>query len=272
MTRGTVLAIASGKGGVGKTHIAINLAVALQRMGHQVGLLDADFALGNVDVLLGLAPASHLGQVLDGTAALDDVVITGPGGLQIVPTGSGLQSLTSLSATYRSRLEQVVATLRSRLDFVIVDTAPGISDAVMHTLRMADRIAVVTSLEPAAVVDAYATAKVLATGPATPEIGIVVNAVQNGDDAIVAYRQLDVAASRFLGRSLRYYGFVADDPIVRESVLTQRAVVEHQPDARASRCFRILASRVAGLGPTPGQGLRLVSPPSTSVAEATRCA
>ena len=123
-------------------------------------------------------------------------------------------------------------------------------------LRLAERVVLVTSLEPSAVVDAYATAKVLTQASPETEIGVVVNAVRDGDEAGLAFRQLDVAATRFLGRSLRYYGFIADDPAVRESVLVQRAVVDHLPQAPASRCFRILASRLAGLGRGPG-GLRL---------------
>jgi flagellar biosynthesis protein FlhG len=194
--------------------------------------------------------------VLLGEKTLADIVLTGPLGLEVIPASSGLQAMTTMTALQRMKLRDLLDEFRRRLDFLLIDTAAGISDNVVETLCLAERVALVTSLEPSAVVDAYATAKVLTqTCPAT-EIGVVVNGVRDGDEAGLAFKQLDVAASRFLGRSLRYYGFIAEDRAVRDSVLVQRAVVDHLPQAVASRCFRILASRLAGLGRGPG-GLRL---------------
>jgi flagellar biosynthesis protein FlhG len=252
----TILAVTSGKGGVGKTNVTVNVGLSLARLGYRVGILDADFGLGNVDVMLGLTPQCHIGHVLIGDKPLAEIVITGPLGVQVIPASSGLQAMTTMTTSQRSRLREVLDEFRRRLDFLLIDTAAGISDNVIETLCLAERVVLVTSLEPSAVVDAYATAKVLTqTSPAT-EIGVVVNGVRDGDEAGLAFKQLDVAATRFLGRSLRYYGFIAEDRAVRDSVLVQRAVVDHQPQAVASRCFRILASRLAGLGRGPG-GLRL---------------
>lgn len=256
--RASVLAITSGKGGVGKTNVAVNLAVALQTRGYRTGILDADFGLGNVDVLLGLAPQSHLGHVLTGERTLDEVTLEGPRGIRIVPASSGLRALTALSGPQRMRLAQAVDAVRGRLDFLIIDTASGIADNVVETIVLADRAIVVTSLDPAAIVDAYATVKVMTAEAPALEIGIVVNGASSAEDAAVTFRQLDVAATRYLGRSLQYYGFIVDDPGVREAVATQRAVVESDPGAPASRCFRILAARIGGLSPIRGRGLRLV--------------
>jgi flagellar biosynthesis protein FlhG len=254
----TVIAITSGKGGVGKTNVAVNLAVALARLGHRVGILDADFGLGNVDVMLGLTPEAHVGHLLAGEKSLADIILEGPLGVQIIPASSGLQSLTALTPAQRGRLNQALDFLRKDLEFLLIDTASGISDNVIQMLMLATRIAVVTSLEPAAVVDAYATAKILSAHAPEKEIGVVVNGVRDGDEAALAYKQLDTAAVRFLGRGLRYYGFIAADPAVRDAVVVQRAIVDHLPQSPASRCFRILASRIAGLGPAPG-GLRLAA-------------
>ena len=252
----TVLAVTSGKCGVGKTNVTVNVALSLARLGYRVGLIDADFGLGNVDVMLGLTPENHLGHLLAGEKTLAEIVIRGPLGVEVIPASSGLQSITSMSSAQRTVLRDALHAFASRLDFLLIDTAAGISDNVVETLRLAERVAIVTSLEPSAVVDAYATAKILThTSPQT-EIGVIVNSVRDGHEAGLAFRQLDIAASRFLGRSLRYYGFVAEDRAVRDSVLAQRAVVDHLPQAAASRCFRILASRLAGLGRGPG-GLRL---------------
>ena len=252
----TVLAVTSGKGGVGKTNVTVNVALSMARLGYRVGVIDADFGLGNVDVMLGLTPQSHIGHLLAGEKSLSDIVIRGPLGVEVIPASSGLQSMTSMTSAQRSVLWETMHAFAARLDFLLIDTAAGISDNVVETLRLAERVALVTSLEPSAVVDAYATAKILTQTSPETEIGVVVNSVRDGDEAGLAFKQLDVAATRFLGRSLRYYGFIAEDRAVRDSVLLQRAVVDHLPQAAASRCFRILASRLAGLGRGPG-GLRL---------------
>jgi flagellar biosynthesis protein FlhG len=269
----TVLAVTSGKGGVGKTNVTVNVGLSLARLGYRVGILDADFGLGNVDVMLGLTPQCHIGHVLIGEKPLADIVMTGPLGIQVIPASSGLQSMTTMTASQRMKLRDALDEFRRQLDFLLIDTAAGISDNVVETLCLAERVALVTSLEPSAVVDAYATAKVLTQTSPTTEIGVVVNAVRDGDEAGLAFKQLDVAASRFLGRSLRFYGFIAEDRAVRDSVLVQRAVVDHQPQAVASRCFRILASRLAGLGRGPG-GLRLAvgATVSTGATEVPQCA
>ena len=269
---GTVLAVASGKGGVGKTNVAVNLSVALARLGRTVALMDADFGLGNVDVMLGLAPDYHIGHVLSGDKNLDEIMLAGPAGVHIVPASSGLRAMTALNASQRQRLSAMMGKLRRSTEFLLIDTASGISDIVVDTLQLADRVLLVTNLDPSAVVDAYATAKVVTTATRA-ELGVVVNGVRDAQEASLAFRQLDIAAAKFLGRSLKYYGFIADDPAVRTATLAQRAVVEHEPQSAASRCYRILAARIAGMGPVPGQAVRLatglgeVPPP-----EVSRCA
>ena len=273
-TLGTVLAVASGKGGVGKTNVAVNLAVSLAQLNRSVALLDADFGLGNVDVLLGLAPEYHLGHVLSGEKTLNDIILEGPHGVQLVPAASGLRELTALEPVQRDRLVTSLARLRRSADFLMIDTAAGISDNVIDTLTMADRVLLVTNLDPAAIVDAYATAKVVTAASPKAEIGIIVNGVRDAQEAGLAFRQIDMAAAKFLHRSLKYFGFVADDPLVRQATQAQRAVVMHAPQCPASRCFRILAARIAGFGPVPGQSLRLATAtsPSEPAAEVPRCA
>lgn len=262
MMTGTVLAVASGKGGVGKTNVAVNLSVALARLGHRVGLIDADFGLGNVDVLLGLAPKHHIGHLLTGEASLEELILPGPAGVQIVPAGSGLRALTSLTPAQRAVLADAFERLCASVDFVLIDTPSGISDNVIDTMLLAGRVMVVTSVEPAAIVDAYATVKVLSSASPTTEIGIVVNNVRSGEDATLAYKQLDIAANRFLSRALKFYGFIVEDHAVRDAVLVQRSIVDHLPQAEASRCFRILAARVAALAPVDSAGPRSMTPRS----------
>jgi flagellar biosynthesis protein FlhG len=268
--KGTVVAVTSGKGGVGKTNVAVNLAVALARLGRSVALIDADFGLGNVDALLGLAPQHHIGHVLNADKALEDIVVSGPAGVQIVPAASGLRTMNSLNTMQRQRLSSALGRLRRSAEFLLIDTASGIADNVVDILQLADRVLLVTSREPSAVVDAYATAKVASASWPRTELGVVVNGVRDAQEAGLAFRQLDVASLKFLGRSLKYYGFVADDQAVREATLAHRPVVEHDPQSAASRCFRILAARIAGMGPAPGLAVRIptglgqVPPPEVS--------
>lgn len=262
--RAVTLAVTSGKGGVGKTNVVVNLAVALARMHNRVTILDADFGLGNVDVLLGLTPPHHVGHVLSGDRSLEEIVVEGPHGLRLIPASSGLRELTSLSARQWERLNDGLEQLAADTDFLLVDTGAGISDNVIDMLGGADRVLVVTSLEPTAVVDAYAMVKVLTACNPSKEIGVLVNGVRDQAEADVVFRQLDIAATRFLHRRLHAYGHVPADPAVREAVLLQRAVVVHAPQAPASQSFRRLASRVAAMAPLGGPGLRLIAQPGSA--------
>ncbi len=254
------IAVTSGKGGVGKTSVVVNLAVALAGMRQRVLVLDADFGLGNVDVSLGLTPTAHLGDVLSGHRSVQDALVEGPMGVTILPAGSGLCDLTDLTPAQWTQLDAALKTL-TNFDFLLIDTAAGVSTNVVDLLVSADRVLVVTSPEPSAVVDAYAVIKILHVTSAGPEIGLLVNDVTGSHEAELVYQQLDVAARRFLGRSLGSFGFVVHDPELRETVSMQRAVVADRPQAAASRCFRRLAMRVLGTRPLGGQRLRLVPRP-----------
>jgi flagellar biosynthesis protein FlhG len=260
--QGIVLAVTSGKGGVGKTNLSINLAVGLTQLGHRVAIVDADYGLGNVDVMLGLMPEVHVAHLLSGERQLTDVLIEGPAGIRVLPAGSGVQPLTALDEEQRERLTAAIRQARQLFDYVIVDTAAGISDNVVEMLKLAEHVLLVTSLDPAALVDAYAVAKVLWKASDTARIGLIVNGVRDGVEGRLAFRQIDLAAERFLGHRLVYLGFIPEDPWVREATTLQRPVVEHMPQAPASRNFRLLATRVSSMSAGPG-GLRLVPAPGS---------
>lgn len=277
--RAAVLAITSGKGGVGKTSLTINVAAALARSGHRVGVLDGDIGLGNVDVMLGLTTRSHLGDVLSGEKSLADVIVQGPEGISVIPAGNGIRGLTTLNSPQWQRLAAVVDEASRALDFLLVDTAPGVSDNVIGLAGLTDRVVVVTSYEPTAIVDAYAVIKLLNSAASDREIGVVVNAVRDAEQGELVFRQLSAAATRFLGVKLRYYGFVIRDTSVGDSVLEQRPVVGRTPEAPASRCFRRLALRVANWSrrsPVPRPSLPAPLTPFTQEdfarLEAPRCA
>jgi len=253
------LAVTSGKGGVGKTNVVVNLAVALARLRSRVAVLDADFGLGNVDVLLGLTPPSHLGHVLAGEKRMDEIVVDGPFGVRIIPAGSGLRDLTALTPPQWQRLHAGLGEMADGLDFLIIDTSAGVSNNVIELLNASARVLVVTSLEPTAVVDAYAMIKILTINDPSKQVGLLVNGAYDAGEAALVFWQRDVAAERFLQRRIDSYGHVTHDPALREAVMLQWVVVDHAPDAPASRCFRTLATRVASLAPLGGPGLRLVA-------------
>lgn len=279
--RGAVLTITSGKGGVGKTSLTVNVAAALARAGHRVGVLDGDVGLGNVDVMLGLTTDAHLGDVLSGEKTLADITVQGPDGISVIPAGNGIRALTTLNNPQWQRLVDVVDAARQERDFLLIDTAPGVSDNVIGLAGLSDRVVVVTSYEPTAIVDAYAVIKLLTTADGDREVGVVVNAVRDADQGELVFRQLSAAATRFLGVKLRYYGFVIRDASVGDAVLEQRPVVGRTPEAPASRCFRRLALRFANWTRTapvasrpslPAPPMAPFTPEDFARLEAPRCA
>src|SRR4051794_40982960 len=269
--RGTILAITSGKGGVGKTNVVVNLAAALARLGKRVGVIDADFGLGNIDVVLGLTPAFHLGHCLAGDKTLEEITVTGPLGIRIVPAGTGIRGMTSLTPEQWQRLGSLVTRIAADLDLLLIDTAAGISNNVIDLLSLADRVVIVPSPDPAAIVDAYAVVKILTGTAPGRELGIVVNSVRDGDEAAVVFRQLDIAASRFLGRGLKFHGFVVQDPALRDAILGQHPIVDYMPQAPSSRCFRVLASRFAGSAPASALRMAHRAPVMPAITEAPDC-
>jgi len=268
----TRIAVTSGKGGVGKTSLTINLAVAMARLGHRVGILDADFALGNIDVMLGLTPRQHLGAVLDGSVPVADVTLEGPSGVRIIPAGSGVRSLTALDDNRWQRLLDAVDQAGRELDFLFFDTATGIGDTVLDVVGLADHVIVVTSYEPAAVVDAYAMIKLVTANDASKSIGVVVNSARDAEEGGLVFRQISLAADRFLGRALRYEGHVLEDRLVKESGFSQTPLIGLDHPGPASACIRRLASRLTSArqsgGPWPARPA--VARPSS--VEAPRCA
>lgn len=272
----TRIAVTSGKGGVGKTSLTINLAVAMSRLGHRVGILDADFALGNIDVMLGLAPEEHLGAVLDGIKTIAQVAIDGPSGVRVIPAGSGVRALTALDEPRWSRLVTAIKDTSRDLDFLIFDTATGVSDNVLDVVLLADYVLVVTSYDPAAVVDAYAMIKLISANDRVKPIGVVVNSTRDAEEAGLVFRQISLAADRFLGRSLRYDGHVLEDRAVKDSVLQQRPLIGHESSGPASRCirrlaYRLISARPSGIGPWPPQPAIPGAWSGPARTEATQC-
>jgi flagellar biosynthesis protein FlhG len=243
-----VIAVTSGKGGVGKTNVVANLAFSLSELGRKVVVLDADFGLANIDVLLGLTPRYHLGHVLFGNKSLSEIMVQGPKGIRIIPASSGLQRMSELTSAQRNHLVECFTNLDFDTDYFIIDTAAGISRNVIHFLLSAQEVIVVSAPEPTAIVDAYAVIKIILASDPHKKIHVLINSVESADDAHEVYCQINSVVKRFLNREVDYLGHVERDIYVPQAVRGQTLVTQRYPDASSSRCFRNLARRLGQQG------------------------
>lgn len=246
-----VIAVSSGKGGVGKTNVVASLAVAVAKTGKRVLVLDADLGLGNLDVLLGLVPQYTIEHVLSGTRCLDDILLTGPAGIQVLPASSGVPHLTSLTESQQLLLQDQLEHISSRVDVLLIDTGAGISPTVTFFASAAQDTIVVVSPEPTSLTDAYALIKVLARQYRERRFKVLVNQAKSPREATEVFRKLDLAADRFLHVAIDYLGYVPYDDYLPLAVMQQRAIADLFPDAPASRAFDRLARQMLQW-PKPG--------------------
>jgi flagellar biosynthesis protein FlhG len=243
--RTRIITISSGKGGVGKTNIVANLGFALCRFGKRVLILDADLGLGNLDVLLGLAPEYNLSHVIKGEKTLGEIVVSGPGRLQILPAASGIQEMTALTLEERYKVFGQLNEFMRDFDIMLVDTAAGISSNVLFFNINADEVLVVAAPEPTSITDAYALMKVLSIKYGSDHFKLVVNSVANDQEADEVYRQISLVADRFLNIKIEFYGGIALDENVKKGVRQQKVVSELAPLSKSSRNFAALARKIA---------------------------
>jgi len=246
----TITAITSGKGGVGKTLVAANLAAALARAGQRVLVLDADLGLANLDVVLNLAARVTLHDVFTGKATLDEALQPAPGGFSVLLAGSGLVEYSRMTPEVRDKLLDVIAQVRPRFDQVLLDTGAGISDVVLFTISLADEVLIVATPEPTSLTDAYATIKVLATTQAARPVRLLVNQVQRSGDSRNVATQLQSVVDRFVSPGLAAplrllpLGEVPMDAAVRESVQRRQLLMESLPGSPAAVALSAAAARL----------------------------
>ncbi|MCH7472329.1 MinD/ParA family protein [bacterium] len=238
-----VLAVTSGKGGVGKTNVAVNLSLAFREAGARVLLLDADLGLANVDVLLGLSPEYTLQHVFRREAHPQDIVLEGPLGLKILPGGSGIPELANLGALEVVRLLGSLRALERDYDILVIDTAPGIASAVTRFALAADNVILVSAPEPAAMLDAYSLLKVLKAGKLSAPVHLLVNMVRREGEDDYTHRSLSAVAGRYLGMSLSLLGSLPYDESITRSVKAQQPFILHCRDSQAAQQLRRIAAR-----------------------------
>jgi flagellar biosynthesis protein FlhG len=236
-----VIAVTGGKGGVGKSNVAINLGTALCQLGRRVMVLDADLGLANVDVLLGLRARFNLEHVIDGTCALQDVILTARSGLHIVPASSGNLSMATLDRAGQAGLIHAFSELFEPLDVLLIDTAAGLSESVLTFSEAAQQVVVVVCDEPASLTDAYGLIKVLRRRQADCRIQVITNMTESAGHGRALYEKLARVSHRFLGVSPGYFGNISYDEHLRRAVQRQSAVIEAYPSSRSAREFKKLA-------------------------------
>jgi flagellar biosynthesis protein FlhG len=239
-----MISVTSGKGGVGKTNIAANLAYLLSRRNQRTMVLDADAGLSNIDVIFGINSPYNLYHVLSGEKTLADTLVEGPGGIKILPSASGIPEMADLSRGQKLTLIDELNTLNDSFDFMLIDTGAGISANVLYFNMAAKEIIVVTSPEPTALTDAYALIKVLYQRHAKRRFRLIVNMVRNQSEAKDVYERLGRATDHFLNLTIEYLGYVLLDEKVKDAVRQQKAVAEIYPHSPASRCLAKISDKL----------------------------
>jgi len=241
--RATVIAITSGKGGVGKSNVAVNLAIRFARSGKDVVLLDADLGLANADVLCNVDLPANLSHVIARKRELRDVLVQAPGGFRLIGGASGLSRMADLNDDDRRRLLDALAELEHQTDIIIIDTGAGISANVLSFTRAADHVLVVTTPEPTAITDAYAVIKVVSRDPGNRRINLLVNQARSPGEGRIVHDRIARVAKQFLGATVFDAGHVMSDEAVPLAVRRRVPFILSTPQCPAGQCITRLAMR-----------------------------
>lgn len=239
-----VVAVTSGKGGVGKTNISVNIGVALAQVGRRVAILDADMGLANVNILLGMFPEFNLSHVLSGEKTLREIMMTGPAGVKVIPASSGIQRMSELSAVEQAGLIHAFSEIDNDLDVLIVDTAAGISNSVVNFARACQEIMVVVCDEPTSLADAYAYIKLMNRDYGLNSFHIITNMVQSAEQGQALFNKLSKVTDRYLDVALQFVGAVPQDEYLKKSVQKQMPVVVAFPQSKAALAMKNLARKI----------------------------
>ncbi len=254
--RARTVAVTSGKGGVGKSNVAVNLAIRLTQMGRRVVLIDADLGTANIDVLCDLQPAATLAHVIAGRRTLNEAMIEAPGGFRLIPGASGLAQVAALSEFERARLLQMVHQLECDADLILIDTGAGVGPNVLSFASGTDEMLVVTTPEPTAITDAYAMIKTVARQRHGLDVRVLVNMVRDAPEGRAVYERIGAVSRKFLNLDLHYAGHMLADPRVGVAVRRRRPFMLDSPHCEAAMCIGQLAHRMDRTAAEPrGAGL-----------------
>lgn len=229
------IAVASGKGGVGKTSVVVNLAICLAKNGSRVTIFDADLGLANAEVMMGIVPPYSLFEVLYGAMTLDEIVVQGPFGVRLISGGSGFLEMANLDRSRRQQLLRMFNQFMSKDDIVLVDTGAGINKNVLGFVAAAEEVIIIVTPEPTSLTDAYALIKILANFKLHSEVNVVVNRAVNRHEAMRTLGRISTATGRFLDIKINFLGWLPDDKVVSQSVKTQQPYFITNQNSPASR-------------------------------------
>lgn len=238
------LAITSGKGGVGKSNLTVNLGLELGAVGNRVTILDADFGLANADLICGIAPVYHLGHFVAGSRRLDEITLSLARNVDLIPGGAGVEELANFRLEAESELFSQLHQLERKTDFMLIDTAAGIAEGVLSVLIAAAEVIVTATPDPTSIVDAYATIKILLRNCPDKTVWIVVNNVVGVGEGDQVFQQINSAVKNFLKREVRFLGMVPHDAQLQEAVREQVPVMQFAPSSPSSRAIRLIAKQL----------------------------
>jgi len=239
-----VIAITGGKGGVGKTNTAINIAINQAIAGERVFLLDADFGLSNVNVALNLKARQNLGNVLEGECDIKDIILKGPFGVNIIPGACGVQKLAQLKPMEYVGLIDGFKTLSQDVDSFIIDTAAGISDMVVRLSLAANEIIIVINNEPTSLMDAYGLIKILNAEHKVKRMKVIVNMSSSLTESMEIFAKLTNVAEKYLNVALHFLGWIPNDDYVKKAICQQKALMELYPSSKAAQHYREIALKL----------------------------
>ncbi|MBS4032718.1 MAG: MinD/ParA family protein [Clostridiales bacterium] len=250
-----VITVASGKGGVGKTNLVVNLAIALSRLGKRVIVMDADLGLANVDIILGLLPMHNLLDVVRGIKTMEEIMVSGPEGMKLIPGGSGLVELANLAMDQRDRLMTNLMRLEHTADILLIDTGAGLSRAVLSFISAADELIVITTPEPTAITDAYGIIKVVSKYNIHQEVKLVVNQVRDHREGCDIAKRFSDVSHKFIQVNIQFLGEICSDQQVVRAVKQQQPFMTLFPRARASYDVQNIAEKLLDIAPEKTRGV-----------------
>jgi len=234
-----VIAISSGKGGVGKTNITVNLGLALCRLGKKVVIIDADLGLANIDVILGLVPKYNLMHLIKQEKSLEDIIIHGPNGLRIISGGSGIMDLVNLSESEILHLVDMLEALNSSADYILIDTGAGINKSVLSFIDASTEVVMIVTPDPTSITDAYAVIKNIVH--TDKKICVIINKAESHKEGHDVFHKVNAATKRFLNLELESLGIILDDVHVKKAVRQQKPFFLSAPNAIASKSIELIA-------------------------------